>query len=183
MCVCVCVSPTVATYVGFLSDVWKDPPRVTVWLAVVGNVLKVIFFHLFWAPRALPLEKSEGFIIFRVQKQFQALPARQGPSEEPPRRSPLDGGRAGRLQKAPPSSGAERWGSKAFLVGQGPSEEPPRRSSLDRGLSGAPKGSPLDRGQTHQAAPVALPPASRQTHQPVQPPCRHVPFALHAIRT
>ena len=128
---------------------------------------------VFWAPRALPLEKSEGFIIFRVQKQFQALPARQGPSEEPPRRSP-----------PPPSSGAERGGSKALLVGQGPSEEPLRRSPLDKGLSGgAPKGSPLDRGQTHQPAPVALPPASRQTHQPVQPRCRHVPFALHAIRT
>ena len=25
-------SPKVATYVGFLSDKWKDPPRVTVWL-------------------------------------------------------------------------------------------------------------------------------------------------------
>ena len=37
-------SPKVATYVGFLSDIWKDPPRVTVWLAVVGNVLKVLFF-------------------------------------------------------------------------------------------------------------------------------------------
>ena len=134
---------------------------------------KSYIFQLFWAPRALPLEKSEGFRTFRVQKQFQALPARQGPSEEPPRRSP-----------PPPSSGAERGGSKALLVGQGPSEEPLRRSPLDRGLSGgAPKGSPLDRGQTHQPAPVALPPASRQTHQPVQPPCRHVPFALHAIRT
>ena len=30
----VCFSPKVATY----------PPRVTVWLAVVGNVLKVLFF-------------------------------------------------------------------------------------------------------------------------------------------
>ena len=120
----------------------------------------------------------------RNVRKFQALPARQGPSEEPPRRSPLDGGRAGRLQKAPPSSGAERGGSKALLVGQGPSEEPLRRSPLDKGLSGgAPKGSPFDRGPTHQPAPVALPPASRQTHQPVQPPCRHVPFALHAIRT
>ena len=96
-----------------------------------------------------------------------------GPSEEPPRRSP-----------PPPSSGAERGGSKALLVGQGPSEEPLRRYPLDKGLSGgAPKGSPFDRGPTHQPAPVALPPASRQTHQPVQPRCRHVPFALHAIRT
>ena len=33
----VCFSPKVATYVGFLSDVWKDPPRVTVWLTVVGT--------------------------------------------------------------------------------------------------------------------------------------------------
>ena len=40
----VCFPPKVATYVGFLSDIWKDPPRVTVWLAVVGNVLKVLFF-------------------------------------------------------------------------------------------------------------------------------------------
>ena len=109
----------------------------------------------------------------RNVRKFQALPARQGPSEEPPRRSP-----------PPPSSGAERGGSKALLVGQGPSEEPLRRSPLDKGLSGgAPKGSPFDRGPTHQPAPVALPPASRQTHQPVQPRCRHVPFALHAIRT
>ena len=109
----------------------------------------------------------------RNVRKFQALPARQGPSEEPPRRSP-----------PLPSSGAERGGSKALLVGQGPSEEPLRRSPLDKGLSGgAPKGSPFDRGPTHQPAPVALPPASRQTHQPVQPPCRHVPFALHAIRT
>ena len=109
----------------------------------------------------------------RNVRKFQALPARQGPSEEPPRRSP-----------PLPSSGAERGGSKALLVGQGPSEEPLRRSPLDKGLSGgAPKGSPFDRGPTHQPAPVALPPASRQTHQPVQPRCRHVPFALHAIRT
>ena len=40
----VCFPTKVATYVGFLSDIWKDPPRVTVWLAVVGNVLKVLFF-------------------------------------------------------------------------------------------------------------------------------------------
>jgi len=33
----VCFSPKVATYVGFLSDVRKDPPRVTVWLTVVGT--------------------------------------------------------------------------------------------------------------------------------------------------
>ena len=26
-----------AIYVGFLSDMWKDPPRVTVWRAVVGK--------------------------------------------------------------------------------------------------------------------------------------------------
>ena len=43
----VCFSPKVATHVGFLSDIWKDPPRVTVWLAVVGNVLKVLFFNCF----------------------------------------------------------------------------------------------------------------------------------------
>ena len=100
--------PNVATYVGFLSDIWKDPPRVTVWLAVVGNVLKLISFKFFWAPRALPLEKSEGFRIFRVQNSS--------------RPSPLDRGRARSPQGVP-----------RLPLRQGPSGGALRRFSLDRG--------------------------------------------------
>ena len=54
----VCFSFKVATYVGFLSDIWKDPPRVTVWLAVVGNVLKVLFFKIVLGSKSAPAREK-----------------------------------------------------------------------------------------------------------------------------
>ena len=78
-----------------------------------------LFLKLFWAPRALPLEKSEGFILSRVQNSS--------------RPSPLDRGRARSLQGVPRSTEAERGGSKRLPLRQGPSGGALRRSSLDRG--------------------------------------------------
>ena len=105
----VCFSPKVVTYVGFLSDMWKDPPRVTVWLAVVGNVLKVLFFNCFGlqersrsrkvkvlelsgyknSSRPSPLDRGRA----RSPQGVPRLPLRQGPSGGALRRSSLDRGR------------------------------------------------------------------------------------------
>ena len=54
----VCFSQKVATYVWFLSDVWKDPPRVTVWLAVVGNVLTLLFLKIVLGSKSAPAREK-----------------------------------------------------------------------------------------------------------------------------
>ena len=95
----VCFSPKVATYVGFLSDVWKDPPRVTVWLAVVGNVLKVLFFNCFGLQERSRSRKVK-VLEFSGYKTVPGPPrstgAERGASKAFPA-SPFVRGRAGRL--------------------------------------------------------------------------------------